>query len=149
MTSYVPADLRRLVKSRANGLCEYCLIHEDDTFLSCQVDHVISEKHGGVTEKHNLANACSFCNRSKGTDIGSIVTSTAEFVRFFNPRSDLWADHFVLQGVRIVPRTTVGEVTAKILALNSTERILEREALQSVGRYPAPEAASMMLLPGS
>jgi hypothetical protein len=25
------------------------LIHEDDTYLGCQVDHVISEKHGGET----------------------------------------------------------------------------------------------------
>ena len=50
MTSYVDASLRRLVESRANHLCEYCLIHEDDTYLGCQVDHVIAEKHGGPGE---------------------------------------------------------------------------------------------------
>jgi len=43
MTSYVAADLRRAVELRANHLCEYCLIHEDDTYLGCQVDHVIAE----------------------------------------------------------------------------------------------------------
>jgi hypothetical protein len=144
MTSYVPADLRRLVKSRANALCEYCLIHEKDTFLGCQVDHVISEKHGGATEERNLANACTFCNRAKGTDIGSIVPSSGEFVRFFNPRSDLWAHHFELSRVRIVPRTRVGEVTARILDFNNTERMLERAALQAVGRCPSAEAAVVM-----
>ncbi len=59
MSSYVSADLRRLVTSRAQSLCEYCLIHEDDTYLGCQVDHVISEKHGGPTELENPAERAS------------------------------------------------------------------------------------------
>ena len=75
MTSYVTAELRRLVIARANALCEYCLIHETDTWLGCQVDHVISEKHGGLTSAENLAHACVNCNRSKGTDLGSIAKS--------------------------------------------------------------------------
>jgi len=37
MPSYVSADLRRLVESRTNHLCEYCLIHEDDTYLGLNV----------------------------------------------------------------------------------------------------------------
>jgi hypothetical protein len=59
MTSYVSAHLRREIESRANNLCEYCLIHEDDTFLGCQVDHIIAEKHGGTTESNNLSYACT------------------------------------------------------------------------------------------
>ena len=70
MSSYVSAELRRLVASRANGLCEYCLIHESDAYLGCQVDHIISEKHGGPTESANLAYACACCNRAKGRDPG-------------------------------------------------------------------------------
>ncbi len=45
-----------------NVLCEYCLIHEDDTFFGCEVDHIISQKHGGPTEPENLAYACLPCN---------------------------------------------------------------------------------------
>ncbi|MCA9419050.1 MAG: HNH endonuclease, partial [Candidatus Omnitrophica bacterium] len=70
MTSYVSPELRQSVKSRANSVCEYCLIHEEDTFLGCQVDHIIAEKHGGSTVVENLAYACTFCNRFKGTDVG-------------------------------------------------------------------------------
>lgn len=88
MSSYISAELRRLVASRANGSCEYCLIHEDDTYLGCQVDHIISEKHDGATESENLAYACALCNRSKGSDIGSIAASTGELTRLFNPRTD-------------------------------------------------------------
>jgi hypothetical protein len=144
MTSLVRADLRRLVESRANRLCEYCLIHESDTYLGCQVDHIISEKHGGSTEHDNLAYACTFCNRAKGTDLGSITASTAEFVRFFNPRTDRWADHFSLNGAVIEPKTSVGEATSRILRFNDTERLLERETLIQIARYPHEDAIALM-----
>ena len=77
--TYVPAALRQLVKTRAKGLCEYCLIHEEDTYFGCQVDHIISEKHGGSTHEDNLAYACTYCNRNKGSDIGSIVWQPQRF----------------------------------------------------------------------
>ena len=89
MGSYLSPALRRLVAVRADFLCEYCLIDENDTFFGCEVDHIISEKHGGATEADNLAYACAFCNRAKGSDIGSILPQRGTFVRFFNPRTDL------------------------------------------------------------
>ena len=144
MTSYVSEELRRLVESRARGLCEYCLVHQSDTFFGCQVDHIISEKHGGATQADNLAYACTICNRAKGTDIGSIAPSTGELTRLFNPRSDRWLDPFQLNGVLIEPRTPVGEATARVLGFNETERVLEREALRHVGRYPPREARHML-----
>ena len=100
MSSYVSTALRRLVDARADALCEYCLVHEDDTVFGCEVDHIISEKHGGATEAENLAYACAFCNRAKGSDIGSIVQGTGTYVRFFHPRIDRWAEHFTLDGVK-------------------------------------------------
>ena len=129
---------------RAQGLCEYCLIHESDTFVGCQVDHIISEKHGGLTVEANLAYACAFCNRCKGTDVGSVLQETDEFLRFYNPRVDHWAHHFRLDGYRIVAGSSVGEVTIRILALNAVERVLEREHLARVGRYP-PRAARRLV----
>ena len=144
MTSYVTAELRRLVVARADGLSEYCLIHEADTWLGCQIDHVISEKHGGGTSADNLAYSCVFCNRGKGTDLGSIADSSGNFVRFFNPRIDRWSDHFRIIGARIEPLTETGEVTVRILDFNSAERLLEREALCAVGRFPSPEALVRM-----
>jgi 5-methylcytosine-specific restriction endonuclease McrA len=59
MPSYINEELRRLVALRAEYLCEYCLIHEEDTFYGCEVDHIISLKHGGPTEAENLAYACA------------------------------------------------------------------------------------------
>jgi hypothetical protein len=106
------------------------LIKESDTFLGFQIDHVISEKHGGLTIDANLAFACAFCNRFKGTDVGSITRSTNEFTRFFNPRIDRWSDHFKWDGDLIATLTPIGEVTCAILKFNMPDRILEREAIR-------------------
>ena len=144
MSSYVSNDLRELVAERAEYLCEYCLIHEDDTHFGCQVDHVISVKHGGPTTAGNLAYACAFCNRQKGSDIGSIVWETGEFIRFFNPRTDRWADHFQLDGVIIKPLTKIGEATVRILGFNDSNRLLERQELIDLGRYPPAPALKHM-----
>ena len=144
MSSYVSAALRRLVAVRAEALCEYCLIHEDDAVFGCEFDHIISEKHGGATDAENLAYACAFCNRAKGSDIGSIVPSTGHFVRFFNPRRDRWAEHFTLDGVTIVPRSDIGEVTVRLLDFNNSDRLLERQTLWEVDRYPSAAAVARM-----
>jgi hypothetical protein len=136
------------VVARAEGLCEYCLIHEGDTFFGCQVDHIISEKHGGATNSENLAYACLFCNRQKGSDVGSVLPHRG-FTRFFNPRTDRWTEHFSLaaDGITVEPRTEIGEVTARILGINIEERLLEREALRTVGRYPSSVAERLIFGP--
>jgi len=144
VTSYINAALRRLVAIRADYLCEYCLIHENDTFFGCQVDHIISEKHGGQTETDNLAYACAFCNRAKGSDIGSIISGSGTLIRFFNPRTDLWFEHFALREIMIVPLSSIGEVTVRILNFNDSERLLERQNLRALGRYPSVAALRRM-----
>ena len=105
---------------------------------------MISEKHGGRTRAENLAYACACCNRAKGSDIGSIHTESQIFVRLYNPRSDLWSDHFRLRGAVIEPLTDVGAVTVDLLRFNSFERLLEREALIEAGRYPPEQSAQLL-----
>jgi hypothetical protein len=142
MADRVSAELRLLVAARANYLCEYCLIAEEDTFFGCEVDHIISVKHGGATEAANLAYACTFCNRYKGSDLASISQTTGALARFFNPRVDHWSEHFQFDKLHIKFITEIGEVTARILRFNDSERILERQSLNMVGRYPNARALS-------
>ena len=138
-STYISAELRRQVIARAERICEYCLIHEDDTFFGCHIDHTLSEKHGGQTQADNLALSCTFCNLHKGSDIASL-SSVGALYRFFNPRIDQWSEHFVLNGDAIQPQTEIGEVTARIFQFNVAERILERQALIEVARYPGEAA---------
>ena len=140
MSSHVPVAMRLLVAERAEHLCEYCLIHEEDTFLGCQVEHIISEKHGGKTIESNLAYACVFCNRFKGSDIATLSQRTGQLCRLFNPRMDRWSEHLRIVGTRIEGVSEVGEATVKLLVMNHPDRLLEREELIAVGRYPSGAA---------
>jgi 5-methylcytosine-specific restriction endonuclease McrA len=90
VSSAVPVELRRLVMRRANGICEYCLVPERVSALDFQIEHIISEKHGGATTSENLACSCVFCNRFKGSDVASVSPTTGQVVRLYHPRRDRW-----------------------------------------------------------
>ncbi len=136
MSSRVSKNLRRQVERRAADGCEYCRIAIEDTYFGGEIDHIISLKHRGQTELENLAFACQACNRNKGSDLGSLPESSKTLVRFFNPRTDNWSEHFrVSEDARIEPLTEIGEVTAIIFGFNDSERIAERRGLIEIGRY--------------
>ena len=116
------------------------MVHDSDVYHGCEVDHVISVKHGGLTAPENLAYACFHCNRHKGTDLGSIGPRTGKLVGCFNPRSDRWKQHFYLNEGRIEALTEVGEVTIRMLEVNHPERLAFRRLLIEVGRYLTVEA---------
>lgn len=137
MSSYISADQRRYVIERANGRCEYCLLHQRDAALfDHEVDHIIAEKHRGQTTSDNLALACFEYNRYKGSDIASIDPQTEEITPLFNPRQQVWTDHFALEGSFIAPLTAIGRVTILLLHLNAEPRVRRREGLMALGRYP-------------
>jgi len=125
--TYIPAELRRLVITRARHCCEYCGIREADTWFGCEADHIISEKHGGQTDEANLALACVTCNRAKGSDIAT-TAEDGSVVELFHPRRHRWVEHFAVAGLRIVGQTAIGRATVRLLKFNSPERLAEREA---------------------
>jgi hypothetical protein len=129
--------LRRLVAERAGYRCEYCLLHEEDSYSPHQVDHIISRKHGEESQADNLAFACLRCNAWKGSDIGSLDSQTGRFVNLFHPRRQRWEDHFVLRGAIIEPLTAEGRATARLLKLNLDKRVVERKLPIAAGCYPS------------
>ena len=140
MSSDITPEKRQIVAIRANFVCEYCLIAEEDAYYKFQVEHIISRKHGGSSELDNLALACVFCNRHKGSDIASFIPGTVDLVRLYDPRNDRWHEHFRVDGAIIVGLTDVGEATIRILQMNHDDRIIERQVLSIRGRYPSKAA---------
>ncbi len=134
--TYVPAELRRQVIERAEGRCEYCLYPQEMAFLSFEIEHIVAEKHGGSTTLDNLALSCPYCNRHKGSDLGSLDPETGQLTPFFDPRRQEWVGHFRLEGSLVVPLTPEGRVTVAILQWNHPDRVLERERLIQAERYP-------------
>lgn len=95
----VSGTLREQVRLRAGDTCEYCRKPSAIDIYHHQVDHIIPEKkHLGSSQMSNLAWACFRCNNAKSTDISSYDAETHELTRLYNPRTDIWGDHFRLRG---------------------------------------------------
>ena len=130
----ITESLRDFVADRANSCCEYCLLDSKYSFFSFHIEHIISFKHGGQTEPDNLALACSICNFHKGSDIATRLLPQPELIRFFNPRTDTWADHFKLEeSGLIIAKTSIGEATIKIFKFNHPDSLIERKELLQKG----------------
>jgi hypothetical protein len=138
-TAYIPDALRRLVYERAQGRCEYCLTPESVVLSAHQVDHIIAQKHGGLTQAENLALACALCNKYKGSDLASLDPDTGEIAPLYHPRRDRWAEHFRLVNGRVVPLTPAGRVTVRLLQFNHPDRISERLLLIKAGLIRVPD----------
>ncbi len=129
--TYIPKALRREVIERAGKRCEYCLLPAEVAFFTHEADHVVAEKHGGATDIDNLALSCWRCNRHKGSDLTSFDPETLQLSPLFNPREQVWTEHFAQETERIVGLTSEGRTTVNLLQLNSEARLIER--LSGVG----------------
>ncbi|MDX2161122.1 MAG: HNH endonuclease signature motif containing protein [bacterium] len=137
MSSYVPAELRRRVVERARGCCEYCRFAVDDRLLPGEIDHVISEKHGGKTVDDNLCLACFRCNSLKGSDIAGADPVTGLPTFLYHPRLHLWSAHFRFMGEgHLEPLSPEARLTVLLLKMNAPVLIVQRRLLHIVGRYP-------------
>ncbi len=118
------AALRQWVRDRANNQCEYCGLQQRQApFALFHVDHIVARQHGGTDAPENLALACHRCNRHKGPNLTSIDPDSNQIIRLFNPRRDVWHEHFALQGPLIIGLTAVGRATVHVLAMNAPDRI--------------------------
>ena len=117
----VGAALRREVRLRAVGRCEYCDLTQDEfPFAMFHVEHVIAKQHGGTDTSDNLCLACHWCNLHKGPNIATLVDGN--LVRLFHPRRDRWSEHFMRNGDLIVGLTPVGVGTTLLLDMNDNDR---------------------------
>lgn len=127
--------LRRWVRDRAGYCCEYCGLQQRQApFALFHVDHIIARQHGGADAPDNLALACHHCNRHKGPNLTGIDPNSNKIVRLFNPRQDVWNEHFALQGLFMVGLTSVGRATVRVLAMNALDRIQLRIELLEYDR---------------
>lgn len=138
MRKKIPADLRHKVIERAKGLCEYCRTDSDFSDSPFDVEHIIPISRNGITELDNLALACHGCNLKKSSKAESFDVISGEMSRLFNPREDIWKEHFGWSEsyLIIVGLTPVGRVTVELLKLNRKGLINRRELLYILGEHP-------------
>lgn len=132
----ISSSLRTQVAERANHQCEYCLIHEAYTIKKHEPDHIIPIKHRGGDDECNLAWACFLCNRHRGSDVAAYDLETGQLTPLFNPRMDIWSEHFQIDGGEIVALSAIGRVTILALSIDAADRVEIRSALAAEGLYP-------------
>ena len=137
-TTYIPRALRERVAQQARYRCGYCLTQEAVVGTPMEIDHIIPEALGGMTEESNLWLACSLCNDHKGDRIAALDPDSGEIVRLFDPRRQIWSEHFAWtpQGDVILGLTPQGRATVVALNLNRPVLVRARRAWVMVGWHP-------------
>ena len=71
------------------------------------------------------------CNRFKGPNIAGFDPDSRQVVRLFDPRHDIWAEHFAWDGAELQGLTAIGRLTISVLFINDSDLILMREVLRT------------------
>ena len=92
--SVVTPSVRAAIEARAGHCCEYCHLPMRGQVAPFPIDHVIPRSLAGPTAMGNLALACAVCNGCKWKHHAGLDPETGTVVPLFNPRTDIWSEHF-------------------------------------------------------
>jgi hypothetical protein len=122
--------IKQSVRERANFTCEYCHLAEKNSPLArLQIEHIRPRKHGGNDDLSNLALACIDCNLRKSVNLSGIDPETDAICELFNPRVDIWDEHFEWNGYYLAGLSSTGRATVNCLDMNSPDRLMVRLAI--------------------
>jgi hypothetical protein len=126
------------VADRAGHHCEYCRAPEVLFNFPHEVEHIVPESLGGPNELTNLALACRACNLYKGQKQAARDPATEREERLYNPRTDVWDEHFEFDigSAMIHGRTGIGRATIAALRLNSGLQIPARRNWMFTNLFP-------------
>jgi len=136
--SPVSQTLRNYVSRQAGFRCGYCLTQELVSGVPLTLEHLIPRAKGGGDMEENLWLSCRLCNEAKGIITEAPDPETGRLVLLFNPRKELWRDHFEWSkcGTHVIGITPIGRATVEALALNSNFRVRARSLWVEVGWHP-------------
>jgi HNH endonuclease len=134
----IPISLRQQVIQRANSRCEYCGLSQAGQEATFHIDHIIPVVGGGETTLDNLALACVSCSLHKSAKQIVEDSVTGIKVNIFNPRQQIWKEHFCWDGVKVVGLTATGRGTIDALRMNRSIILLIRGEEELLGRHPPP-----------
>jgi hypothetical protein len=103
-----------------------------------EIEHIIPIARGGTDEADNLWLACRLCNSYKGSQSEGVDPTTGETVALFNPREQLWIEHFSWSddATHIIGKTPCGRATVIALQLNNQIAVTVRSSWVEAGWHP-------------
>lgn len=140
---YFSTELRDRIRTAAADRCGYCQSPQHLVLGTLEIEHILPRSRGGTSDESNLWLACRVCNNFKSDRIDGWDPRTGQVVALFEPRRQMWFDHFrwSLDGTRIIGRTTWGRATVITLQLNNVVAVTVRRYWVSAGWHP-PEPAN-------
>jgi hypothetical protein len=126
------------VAQRAGHRCEYCHAPEVIFNVTFEVDHIIPLSKNGLDKPQNWALSCRICNLRKLDYTDGFDPVRQQMVRLFNPRLDVWNEHFIAQRelpFRLEGQTPIGRATVERLEMNSSLQLRARELWIVLGIY--------------
>ena len=116
----IPLAISNRVRNEARSRCGYCLTSEILIGMAMELDHLVPHSSGGKTVEENLWLACRRYNEFKGAQITALDLKTGKSIALFNPRLQIWAEHFKwnTDGTEIIGTTACGRATVQALKLN-------------------------------
>ncbi len=138
MSEHVSTALRRLVRTRAQGRCEYCMTPEAYAPEAFSVEHILPRSKRGTSTADNLALSCQGCNNHKYTRTRALDPVTELTAPLYHPRQHAWQEHFVWlpDARRLLGISPTGRATVEMLRLNRPGLMGLREALIALGVHP-------------
>jgi hypothetical protein len=121
---------------RAGNRCEYCRLSQLGQEAAFHIDHVVPRAVGGPTTADNLALACVSCSLRKWARQTAPDPESEMDVPLFNPRTQIWDEHFCWQEEKIVPLSPTGRATVAALAMNRPLIVAIRQEETARGRHP-------------
>jgi hypothetical protein len=127
-----------LVAQRAAHHCEYCRAPEAVFNFPFEVEHVIPPARGGLDIESNWALSCRSCNLYKSIHVEGTFPGATTLVRLFDPRRDIWAEHFrvTAEDGRIIGVTDVGRATVTRLQMNTPAQLQARQQWIRLRLFP-------------
>jgi hypothetical protein len=127
---------RQHIRERASFLCEYCHSPEKLSANRFTLDHLMPQSLGGSDKLENLALACRRCNERRSNFIEAVDPVSKTNVPLFNPRQQIWNEHFIwdCEGIVIKGSSAIGRATCVRLDLND-ERYPEEDSIRATRRF--------------
>lgn len=125
------------VHKRAHYRCEYCQTAQRVIGQAMHVEHIVP---GSSNALAGLCLSCPSCNLSKAKATSALDPETGEEVALFNPRQQVWANHFewTENGAVVRGLTPTGRATASRLKMNQL-RIVEARAIWVMAKVHPPK----------
>lgn len=135
---YISAAIRQRVLEAARHRCGYCQTQQAVVGITLHIEHIIPLAASGSSEEDNLWVACPTCNNYKGTQTQAVDPETGEMTALFNPRRQIWSEHFAWSedGITIIGLTSVGRATVTALKMNEAPIQRSRRRWVLAGWHP-------------